>query len=125
MPLIAAGSIALFGAAFHGIGGEALVIRKLATAELPKATKTMIHVTWHITTVGFFAVGAGLVLAGSVVEGDTARGMSLFAAATATGFAALTVGMAAASGPFPRSLTWHPAPALLTLAAVLAWWGAL
>lgn len=124
-PLIVAGSLALLGAGFHGIGGEKLVIGKLAPAGLPKAVQTMVHVTWHLTTVGFFAVGAALVLSGTVLDGDTARGMSLLAAATATGFALVTVTMAAASGRFPRSLTWHPAPGVLTATAVLAWLGTL
>ena len=35
VPLIAAGSLAILGAAVHGVGGEVLVVRKLAPAMLP------------------------------------------------------------------------------------------
>jgi len=130
--LIAAGSLATLGAAVHGIGGEVLVVRKLSPAMLPssrfsgpRATKTMIHATWHITTVAFLSVGSTLLLSGSVLHGDMARGMSLAAAGASTGFAAVTVGLGAASGQSPRSLLRHPGPALLTATAALAWWGAL
>jgi hypothetical protein len=123
-PLIAAGSLAILGAAVHGVGGEVLVVRKLSPAMLPtsrfggpRATKTMIHVTWHMTTVGFLTVGSALLLAGSVLDGDTARAIGLLAA----GFAAVAVGLAAS----PRSLFRHPGPAVLTATAALAWWGAL
>jgi len=86
-------------------------------------TKTMIRATWHMTTVAFLTVGSALVLSGSVLHGDTARGIGLVAAGESTGFAALAVGSAFARAP--RALFRHPAPALLTAVAVLAWWGAL
>jgi hypothetical protein len=128
VPLIAAGSLAILGAAVHGVGGEVLVVRKLATAMLPssrfggpRATMTMIHATWHMTTVGFLTVGSALLLAGSVLDGDTARAIALLAAGASTGFAAVAVGL----GASPRSLLRHPAPAMLTATAALAWWGAL
>ena len=128
VPLIAAGSLAILAAAVHGVGGEVLVVRKLSPAMLPpsrfggpRATKTMIHATWHMTTVAFLTVGAALLLAGSVLHGDTARGIGLLAAGAATGFAAVAVGL----GASPRSMLRHPAPAVLTATAALAWWGAL
>jgi hypothetical protein len=127
VPLIAAGSLAILGAAVHGVGGE-VVVRNLSPAMLPssrfggpRATKTMIHVTWHIATIGFLTVGCALVLAGTVLHRDPARGIALLAAGACTGFAAVVVGMA----PSPRSLLRHPAAALLTATAALAWWGAL
>jgi hypothetical protein len=127
-PLIAAGSLALLGAAIHGVGGELLVMRKLAPAMLPptrlggpRMTKTMIHVAWHMTTIGFVTVACALLLAGSVLHGDAARGIALLAAGASTGFAALAVGI----GASPRSLLRHPAPAVLIVTAALAWWGAL
>jgi hypothetical protein len=127
-PLIAAGSLAMLGAAVHGVGGEVLVVRKLSPAMLPtsrfggpRTTKTLIHATWHMTTVGFVTVGSALLLAGSVLDGDTARAMGLLAAGASTGFAAVAVGLAAS----PRSLFRHPGPAVLTATAALAWWGAL
>ena len=130
--LVVAGSLALLGAVVHGIGGEVLVVRKLSPETLsasafggPRMTKAMIHVTWHLTTVSFFAVGVALVLAGSVIEGDAARGIGLFAAGTSTGFAAVVVGLGAANTKSPRSLLRHPGPVVLTATAALAWWGAL
>jgi hypothetical protein len=132
VPLIVAGSLALLGAAVHGVGGELFVVRRLSPATLPSSrfggprmTKAMIHVTWHLTTIAFLTVGSALLLAGSVLDGDAARGIGLVAAGAATGFAALALGLGAAYMRSPRSLFRHPAPAVLTLTAALAWWGAL
>jgi hypothetical protein len=132
VPLIVAGSLAVLAAAVHGVGGEVLVVRKLSPGVLPSTrfggpgmTKTMIHVTWHLTTIAFLTVGAALLLAGSVLDGDTARGIALVAAAASTGFAALAVVLGGAYTQFPRSLIRHPAPVVLTATAALAWWGAL
>jgi hypothetical protein len=132
VPLIVAGSLAILGAAVHGVGGELLVVRKLSPAMLPSSrlggpgmTKMMIHVTWHLTTIAFLTVGSALLLSGSVLHGDTARGIGLVAAGASTGFAAVTVGLPAARTRSPRSMFIHPAGAVLTATAVLAWWGAL
>jgi hypothetical protein len=131
VPLIVAGSLAIVGAAIHGVGGEVLVVRKLSPGMLPSSpfggpgmTRAMIHVTWHMTTVAFLTVGCALLLAGSVLEGDTARGIALVAAGASTGFAALAVGLGGATQS-PRSLFRHPGPPVLTAIAALAWWGAL
>ena len=128
VPLIVAGFLAILGAAIHGVGGEVMVVRKLSPGMLPsssfggpKATKTMIHATWHMTTIAYLSVGSALLLSGSVLNGDTAQGIGVLAAAASTGFAALAVGM----GGSPRSLLHHPGPAVLTATAALAWWGAL
>jgi hypothetical protein len=130
--LIVAGSLAMLGAAVHGVGGEVLVVRNLSPGTLPSSrfggpgmTKAMIHVTWHMTTIAFLTVGAALLVSGSLVEGDTARGIGLLAAGASTGFVALAVGLGAAYTRSPRSLFRHPGPAVLTATAVLAWWGAL
>jgi hypothetical protein len=130
--LMVAGSLAILGAAVHGVGGEVLVVRKLAPGVLPssrfggpRTTKSMIHVTWHMTTIAFLTVGCALILSGSVLQGDTARGIGLVAAAASTGFAALAVGLGAAYARSPRFLFGHPGPAMLTATAALAWWGAL
>jgi hypothetical protein len=132
VPLIVAGFLALLGAAIHGVGGEVLVVRKLSPAMLPSSrfggpgmTMTMIHVTWHMTTIAFLTVGSALLLSGSVLHGDTARGIGLVAAGACTGFAALAVGLGGAYRQFPRSLLRHPGPVVLTATAALAWWGAL
>ena len=130
VPLIVAGVLGLLGAAIHGGAGEVLVVRRLAPALLPasrfggpRTTKTMIHVTWHMTTVAFLTVGSALLLSGSVLDGDTARGVGLVAAGAATGLAVVAVGLGAAYAQSPRSLLRHPAPALLIATAALAWWG--
>jgi hypothetical protein len=130
--LIVAGSLAILGGAIHGVGGEVLVVRKLSPAMLPssrfggpRATKAMIHTTWHLTTVAFLTVGSALLLSGSALDGDTARGIALLAAAASTGLAAIAVGLGAAYTKSPRSLLLHPGPAVLVATAALAWWGAL
>jgi hypothetical protein len=132
VPLLVAGSLAILGAAIHGVGGELLVVKKLSTRTLPssrfggpRTTKTMIHVTWHMTTIAFLTVGFALLVSGSVLRGETAQGIGLVAAGASTGFAALAVGLGAAYMRSPRSLFLHPAPAVLTATAALAWWGAL
>ena len=132
VPLIVAGSLAVIGAAIHGVGGEVLVVRKLSPGMLPasrfggpESTKTMIHVTWHLTTIAFLTVGSALLLSGSVLHGDQARGIGLVAAGASTGFAALAVGLGAAYTRSPRFLFRHPGPAALTVTAALAWWGVL
>ena len=131
-PLIVAGFLAVVGAAVHGVGGEVLVVRKLSPAVLPstrfggpRSTKSMIHVTWHMTTIAFLTVAAALLLSGSVLDGDEARGIGLLAAAASTAFAMLAVGLGVAYARSPRTLFLHPAPAVLTATAALAWWGAL
>ena len=131
VPLIVAGSLAILATAIHGVGGEVLVMRKLSPGTLPSTrfggpgmTKAMIHVTWHMTTIAFLTVGTALLLSGSVLHGDTARGIGVVAAVASTGFAALAVGLGGATQS-PRSLLRHPAPVVLTAIAALAWWGAL
>ena len=132
VPLIVAGSFAILGAAIHGVGGEVLVVRKLSPGTLPstrfggpRTTLTMLHVTWHMTTIAFLTVGSALLLSGAILHGDAARGIALVAAGASTGFAALAVGLGAAYARSTRALLRHPGPALITATAVLAWWGAL
>jgi hypothetical protein len=132
VPLIVAGCLAILGAALHGVGGEVLVARKLSPAMLPpsrlggpRMTMAMIHTTWHMTTIAYLAVGSALLLSGSVLDGDAARGISLLAAGASTGFAALAVGLGVAYAQSPRSLFRHPGPLALAAVAALAWLGAL
>jgi hypothetical protein len=132
VPLIIAGLLAILGAALHGAAGELLVMRRLSPEMLPssrfggpRTTRTMLHVTWHMTTIAFLMVGAALILSGSVLGGEEARGIALLAAGTCTGFAALAVVLGATSTRSPRSLLRHPAATVLTATALLAWWGAL
>jgi hypothetical protein len=91
----------------------------------PRMTLAMIHVTWHMTTIAFLTVGSALLLSGSVLDGDAARGVGVVAAAAATGFAALAVGLGFASTRSFRTFFRHPAPAALTATAALAWLGVL
>jgi hypothetical protein len=128
--LLVAGAIALVATAVHGAAGELLVVRKLSPEALPstrlgraRMTKTMIHVTWHITTSAFLAVAVALLLAGSVLDGDVAHAMGLMGAAAATAFAAVAVVVGGAHSP--RALLRHGGPAALTAIAALAWLGAL
>jgi hypothetical protein len=132
VPLIVAGSLAILGAAVHGVAGEFLVVRRLALGTLPpsrfggpRTTKAMIHTTWHLTTVGFLTVGSALLLSGSLLHGDTAQGVGLVAAGGSSGFAAVTLGLGAVYIRSPRSLLRHPAPTLLAATAAFAWWGIL
>src|SRR5437588_758246 len=88
VPLIVAGSLAVLAAAIHGAGGELLVVRKLSLRTLPSSrfggpvmTKTMIHVTWHVATIAFLTLGCALVLSGSLLHGEAARGIGLVGAA--------------------------------------------
>src|SRR3954452_4700507 len=113
--LVTAGALGTLGAAVHGAGGELLVVRKLSPATLPasrfggpRATMAMIHASWHLTTVAFLTVGCALLLSGSVLDGDTARGVAVVAASACTGFAAVVVGLGAARSP--RTLLRHPGP---------------
>jgi hypothetical protein len=132
VPLVVAGVLILLGAGLHGIGGELFVMRRVSVQTLPPsrfggpgATRAMIHATWHITTVGFLTVGVALLLAGSVLDGDTAHAFAVLGAAAATGFAGVVLGQSLISGLPPRFMLRHPAPIALTAAAALAWLGAL
>ena len=128
VPLIVAGALAVLGAAIHGVAGELLVVRRLSPGTLQfrgGTTKTMIHVTWHMTTIAFLSVGSALLLSGSVLDGDAAQGIALVSAASSTGYALLAVGLGAAYARSPRSLLRHPGPAVLTATAALAWWGSV
>ena len=132
VPLIVAGSLGLLAALIHGAGGEVLVVRRLSPAMLasspfggPVMTKAMIQVTWHITTIAFLTLGLALLLSGSVLHGDTARGIALVAAAGFSGFAAIALGFGAANTRSLRPLLRHPGPAVLALTAALGWAGAL
>jgi hypothetical protein len=131
-PLIIAGSLGILAAAIHGLGGEALVVRKLSLEALPstsfggpKTTKLMIHVSWHIATVGFLVVGTALILSGSVLDGDAAQALALLGACAASGVAAVVLVVSGAYRMSLRTLIRHPGPLVLTATAAIAWWGVL
>lgn len=132
VPLIVAGSIGLLAGIIHGGAGEVLIVRRLSPGALasspfggPVMTKTMIQATWHITTVAFFTLGFALLVSGSVLDGDAVRAVGVVGAVGFTGFAGVALGLGAAHTRSLRSLWRHPGPAVLGLAAVLAWLGAL
>src|SRR4051794_7750788 len=130
-PLIAAGVLGITAASIHGAAGEVLVVRKLSPRVLPptrfggpRMTMSMIHVSWHIATVAFLAVGASLLVAGLFLDGDAARAVAFTAAAASTGFAVVVLALGAGTQS-PRSVLVHPGPVVLTAIPLLAWWGAL
>jgi hypothetical protein len=129
--LLLAGAISLVAAAIHGAGGEVWVVRRLTPETLPptriggpRMTRTMVHVTWHVTTVAFLTTGGALIAAGSVLEGDAAQGVGVAAAVAATGFALVALGIGMGTQR-PRALLSHPGPIVLASAAAFAWLGAL
>ena len=131
VPLVVAGSTAILAALIHGVGGELLVVRRLSAEALPptrfggpRMTRSMIHVSWHLTTVAFLAVGVALLAAGVVLDGEAADAIAVAAAAMSTVIAAVTVALGIAGQPL-RSAVVHPGPAILTAVAAFAWWGAL
>ena len=131
VPLTLAGSLALVAALVHGVGGELLVVRKLAVEKLPRTrfggqrmTMAMIHVTWHVTTLAFLAIGVALLLSGLTLDGEGAEALALLGAGAFTGFAAIAIGLGA-GWTSPGSLRHHPGPVALAAVAALAWWGAV
>jgi hypothetical protein len=126
---LVAGALALVGAAVHGGGGEALVLRKLFAGELPSsrfggpaATRAIIRVTWHIVTITFAALGSALATCGVLGPGDGCRGIGLIAASSFTGFLAVAVVVVLLP---PRRIPRHAGPLMFLAVAVLAWWGTL
>jgi len=84
-------------------------------------TKAMIRAAWHMTTVAFSTVGSALVLSGAstaIPPGGSAWSPPVSHRLRGTG------GRGCLRSA-PRAGVLHPAPALLTAVAVLAWWGAL
>ena len=132
VPLILAGSLAILASAIHGGVGEALVVRRLSVDSLPRTrlggprmTRAMIHVSWHLATAAFLAAGAAMIISGSALDDEVARGVGVASAAAFTGFAAVAVGLGLANTRSLRAMTRHLGPLLITLTAVLGWWGAL
>lgn len=130
--LIAAGAVAVLAAAVHGVAGEILVVRRLSRELLPTTrfggrgmTMAMIHVTWHIATLAFLALGVGLLVAGSGLEGDAARALGLVAAGAFTGFSLVAVVLGFVYTRTARTLYRHPGGIALATTAALAWLGAL
>jgi len=88
-------------------------------------TMAMVHASWHLTTIAFVTVGCGLLLSGTALDGDAARAVAMLGASACTGFAGLVLALGLTHLRTPAGFLRHPAPILLTLTAVLAWWGAL
>jgi hypothetical protein len=131
-PLLLAGSLALLASAIHGGAGEMLVVRRLSVDSLPatrlggpRMTRAMIHVSWHLVTAAFLAAGVAMLVSGSALDGDVARGVGIAAAAAFTGFAAVAIGLGLAGAGSLRAMSKHLGPALIALTAATAWWGVL
>jgi hypothetical protein len=131
VPLFLAGLFALLASAVHGLGGELLVLRRLWLEPLPATkfggpvmTRAMVHVTWHIVTFAFLAVGVGMVISAALLDGDAADVLAWFCAAAFTGFAAVAIVLGGAKQS-PRAFVRHPGPVVLAATAALAWWGAV
>ena len=130
--LFIAGCLGVLAAAVHGVGGELLVVRKLALDRLspspfggPRMTKAMLHVTWHVTTFAFLVCGVGMLVAGITLDGDAMKAVGILGAVAFTGFAILAVGIGAGYMRSPRGLLTHPGPLVLSTTAALAWFGAI
>jgi hypothetical protein len=130
--IVIAGSLTLLAAAAHGIGGHLLVMRGVSADGLAPTpfgsaliTRTMLSVSWHLTTVGFLAAGGSMIAAGALLDGDAARVAAVVGASQVTACAAVIVGLGAALTRSPQFAWRHPAPVLVTLAAVLAWIGVM
>lgn len=126
---LVAGAIALLAAAIHGGAGEALILRKLFSGELPSsrfggpaATKVMIRVTWHVATLTFAVLGSALATCGFLGPGEACRGIGFVAASAFTGFVALAILVTLQR---PRRVIRHPGPLAFLAVAALAWWGTL
>ncbi len=124
---LAAGVLAMAGAAIHGGLGEAVVLRPLFSGELPSsrfggpsATRAMIRATWHIVTLTFAAFGLSLATCGFVGPGDACRGIGVVAASSFTGFLAVAVAVVLQR---PRAEIRHRGPLVFLAVAALTWWG--
>jgi hypothetical protein len=124
---LAAGLLSLVAAAIHGGAGEALVLRKLFSGDLPSsrfggpaATRVMIRVTWHIATLTFALLGSALSTCGFLGPGAGCQGIGLVTASLFTAFVALAVVVAMQR---PRGRIRHAGPVVFLAVAALAWWG--
>jgi hypothetical protein len=131
IPLIVAGTVAVVTAAIHVVGGESLMGRVSPEMLPPEGSggrlqaKMEMHINWQWASTTFLALGVGLLLSGSVLDGAAARALGLFVAGALTGLAVIATGLVAAYMRSPRSVLVHGAPIVLTAVAALAWWGAL
>lgn len=128
LPFFIAGLLALVGAAIHGGVGEAIVVSKLQTETLfptrfggPWMTKLMIRATWHITTLAFLVLGAGMLACVPADGSEACRGVGKVAAVAFGAFLLLTAGLSARA--IRRRQLRHPAPLVFAAVAILAWWG--
>jgi len=129
--LLVAGILSFVAAAIHGIAGEVLLVRRLDVGTLPSTpfggpagSKLLIRVSWHLVTTTFVVLGAALVAGAFDDAHDACRRTAVVVASAFSAFAAITIA-AGVRTQGPAGMLRHPAPALLTAIAVLAWWGAL
>ena len=129
VPFLIAGTLALTGAAIHGILGERIVVTKLRLETLPSTqfgssrfTKVMIRATWHITTLAFVVMGSGLLACAPDASSGACEGIGRMTAIAYASDTALVIGLAAPQ--IRRARLRHPAPLLFAVVAALSWWGA-
>ncbi len=125
--LLAAGGLALLGAAIHGLVGDRIV-RRIRDESLPGnpfrgiSTKFLIRITWHFVTVAFFVLGVALVFAGSRPSMSAATGIAYVAGAAYICWSVLgLVGGVRHAGL--SVLRAHPAPIVFLVMVALIWWG--
>ena len=130
VPFVVAGALALLAAAIHGVVGEQLVVMKLRRETLPSSrfgsssvTLIMIRATWHITTLAFLVMGAGLVACSPEPLRRACEGVGRVSALAFASFFVLAIGLV-----IPhirrRAPLRHPAPLIFAIVAALSWWGA-
>jgi len=95
---VAAGALALVGAAIHGGVGEASVVRKLDAAALPRTrwggaqtTLLFIWASWHMVTIAFAGFGTALSVCAAREQSHACAGVGMLAAGSFAGFAAIAV----------------------------------
>jgi hypothetical protein len=127
--LLATGVMGLAAAAIHGIVGDRIVRRldadKLGGNPFDAAlsTKFLIRVSWHFVTIAFAGLGASLVVVGVTEDPAASTGVAYTAGVLFTSWAVFSLIVGYSRGGM-RAWLVHPAPILLSLAAILSWWGA-
>ena len=120
-PFVAAGCIALVGSVIHGVVGDRLV-RRIGVEALRPQGKFLIRVTWHFTTIAFVVLGIVLVSVGVRPHSAISAGVGYTAGALFSCWSAFVLIASFWRGGV-RGWLSHPAPVLLSIAALLIWSG--
>jgi len=128
--LFIAGLISVSGALIHGIVGDRIV-QSLNVASLPRnpfgnesSTKFLIRVSWHFVTIAFVVLGLGLIAVAIGPRSPAAPGVAYVAGVTMACWGIFGIGAVILRGGGIKTWFRHPAPYLLSAAAILIWWGA-